>query len=95
MSLSPLTITGVSQFSNDFQTILDRAVKIAQVPIQQLQNRDGDVLQKKALLSGFSSGVSGLASAIETLSEVASKRALSFCEYSRQLAFNLAARERS
>ena len=77
MSLSPLTFTGISQFSNDFQTILDRAVKIAQVPIQQLQNRDGDVIQKKTLLSGFSSGVSGLASAIEALSEVASKRALS------------------
>ncbi|MFM2125454.1 MAG: flagellar hook-associated protein 2 [Acidobacteriota bacterium] len=76
MSLSPLTFTGVSQFSNDFQTILDRAVKIAQVPIQAAQNRDADVIQKKTLLSGFSAGVSGLASTLEALSEVASKRAL-------------------
>ena len=76
MSLSPLTFTGVSQFSADFQTILDRAVKIAQLPIQAAQNRDADVIQKKTLLSGFTSAVNGLSSTLEALSEVASKRAL-------------------
>lgn len=76
MSLSPLTFSGVSQFSNDFQTILDRAVRIAQVPIQQLTNKDSDVIQKKTLLSGFTGAVNGLASSLEALSETASKRAL-------------------
>jgi flagellar hook-associated protein 2 len=76
MSLSPLTITGVSQFSTDFQTILDRAVKIAQIPIQQLQNRDADVLGKKTLLSGLSSAVSSLAGSLEALAETAQKKSL-------------------
>lgn len=77
MSLSPLTITGVSQFSADFQTILDRAVRIAQIPIQQLQNRDVDVITKKTLLSGLSGAVSGLASSLESLGTTASNKALS------------------
>lgn len=76
MSLSPLTITGVSQFSADFQTILDRAVKIAQIPIQQLQNRDVDVLTKKTLLSGLSGAVSGLAQSLEALATTAANKAL-------------------
>lgn len=76
MSLSPLTVTGVSQFSSDFQTIMDRAVRIAQVPIQQLQNRDADVLQKKTLLIGLSSAVGNLAASLESLGTTAGNRAL-------------------
>lgn len=76
MSFSPLTFTGVSQFSADFQSIMDRAVKIAQLPIQALQNRDSDVIQKKTLLSGVSAGVSGLAASLESLGQVADNRAL-------------------
>ncbi|MEI9812790.1 MAG: flagellar filament capping protein FliD [Acidobacteriota bacterium] len=76
MSLSPLTITGVSQFSTDLQTILDRAVKIAQIPITALQNRDSDTLQKKTLLGGLSGGVSNFASTIEALADTARKKAL-------------------
>ena len=51
MGLSPLTFVGVSQFSADFQTILSRAVQIAELPIKALQNRDLDTLQKKTLLA--------------------------------------------
>ena len=40
MSITPLTFTGVSTYSNDFQTILSRAVQIAQLPLKALQNRD-------------------------------------------------------
>ncbi len=76
MSFTPLTFTGVSQFSSDFQTILDRAVKIAQLPITALQNRDGDVMQKKTLLSGVSAAVSGLATSLESLGQTAENRAL-------------------
>jgi flagellar hook-associated protein 2 len=76
MSFSPLTFTGVSQFSADFQTIMERAVKIAQLPIQALQNRDSDVIQKKTLLSGITAGVSGLASSLEALALTADNKAL-------------------
>ncbi|MBI3679636.1 MAG: hypothetical protein HY235_04505, partial [Acidobacteria bacterium] len=51
MSLSPLTFTGVSTFSQDFQTILDRASRIASLPIQALQNQQKDLIQQKLLLS--------------------------------------------
>lgn len=76
MSLSPLVFTGVSQFSSDFQTILARAVRIAQIPVQALQNRDADVLQQKTLLSGLSAAVADLAASLESLGETASGRAL-------------------
>jgi flagellar hook-associated protein 2 len=76
MSISPLTVTGVSKFSSDLQSIMDRAVKIAQLPITALQNRDGDALQQKTLLAGLSSGVSGLADSLEALGQTAQNRAL-------------------
>lgn len=76
MSLSPLTFTGVSQFSADLQTILDRAVRIAQLPVQALQNRTSDVLQKKLLLGQLSGSVDALASSLQTLGEISAKRAL-------------------
>ncbi len=76
MGLTPLTFTGVSQFSTDLQTILDRAVKIANIPVQQLQNRDLDVLKQKTLLSDLSSSVSGLESQLSSLADTASQHAL-------------------
>ena len=76
MSFTPLTFTGVSQFSTDFQSIMDRAMKIAQLPITALQNRDGDALQKKTLLGGITSGVSGLAASIEALGQTADNQGL-------------------
>ena len=76
MSLSPLVFTGVSQYSTDFQTILDRAVRIAQIPLQSLQYRDADALQQKSLWSGVAGSVAGLASAIEGARDMAAARAL-------------------
>ncbi len=76
MSFTPLAFTGVSQFSNDFQSIMERAVKIAQLPITALQNRTGDALQKKALLSSVSAGVSGLAASLEALGATADNQGL-------------------
>jgi flagellar hook-associated protein 2 len=76
MGLSPLTFTGVSQFSSDLQAILDRAVRIAQLPVQGLQNRTSDVLQKKLLLGQLSGSVAGLADSLQALGDVAARRAL-------------------
>jgi flagellar hook-associated protein 2 len=76
MGFTPLTISGVSQFSSDFQSIMDRAVKIAQLPIQQLQNRDSDAIQKKTLLIGVSGAVGNLASALDGIADVSKKKAL-------------------
>lgn len=77
MGLSPLVFTGVSQFSDDFQTILNRAVSIARLPLIQLQNEQSDLLTKKQLLSELRSAVGGLASALEALGAAGRTRALS------------------
>jgi flagellar hook-associated protein 2 len=76
MGLPPLTFTGISEFSNDFQTILDRAVKIAEIPIRQLQKKDADILERKTLLSGLSSTVFALAEGLRSLGVTAANRAL-------------------
>lgn len=76
MGLTPLTFTGVSQFSNDFQTILDRAVKIASLPVQQLQNQDLDVLHQKTLLGDLSSSISDLETQLTSLTSTAENHAL-------------------
>ncbi len=76
MSIAPLTITGVSQFSSDFQSILNRAVQIAQIPVTILQNRDSDLLQRKTLLGSLSSSVDTLATSLQSLGTVAANQAL-------------------
>ena len=76
MSIPPLAFTGVSKFSNDFQTILSRAVQIGQIPIRLLQNKDSDALQQKSLLGSLSGSVSALAGSLRTLGTVAASQAL-------------------
>jgi flagellar hook-associated protein 2 len=74
--ISPLTFTGVSSFSEDFQTILNRAVNIANIPLLDLQNEQIDLLSKKQLLSEIRHSVEGLASALSGLGAIGQNRAL-------------------
>ena len=75
-SLGSLVFTGISSYSSDFQTILDRANSIAQLPIKKLQNTQTDNLSKKQALIGINPGVDSLASAITALGTVASTKGL-------------------
>jgi len=77
MGVSPLVFTGISQFSDDFQTILDRAVAIANIPLRALQNEQADLLTRKQLLSELRGAVAGLATALEALGAAGRTRALS------------------
>lgn len=77
MSLTPLTLTGVSTFSSDLQAILTRQVQIASLPLKALQNQDADVLQKKTLVNGLQGPISALGAAVTALGTLASNRALS------------------
>ena len=70
--LAPLTFTGISSFSNDYQTILNRAVQIAQIPVQALQNQDSNVLQQETLLGNLNSAVANLSSSLSALGTLAS-----------------------
>ncbi len=76
MGLSPLTFTGVSSYSSDFQSILTRAVNIASLPLKQLQNTESDLLQRKAQLSSFGDSVTSLANTFTTLASAVSTNGL-------------------
>jgi flagellar hook-associated protein 2 len=77
VAITPLSFTGVSQFSNDFQTILNRAVSIAQLPITALQNQQANLLQEKQLSTSFESAVSALAISVTNLGNLGAGQAMS------------------
>ena len=67
MATSPLTFTGVSQFSNDLQLVLQRAVKIASLPMQKLQLDETNLLAQKTALADLGSVVSALTGSLSSL----------------------------
>jgi len=77
MATSPLTFTGVSQFSTDLQTILQRAVSIANLPIQRLQLDQRRILEQKAALGGLSSIVTDLTNSFSSLGLLGARGAVS------------------
>lgn len=77
MSFAPLTFTGISSFSEDFQTILNRATQIASLPITALQNQQKDLLQQKLLVTNLSGAVDSLASSVSALGTLGDNKALS------------------
>ena len=77
MGISPLTFTGLSKFSDDFQAIVNRTVAIASMPVQRLQSDQANLLSKKSAMGAMRSSVASLASALASLSDVAGSRAVS------------------
>src|SRR5215471_19062874 len=76
MGLTPLTINGISKYSSDLQSILNRAVQIAQIPVTALQNKDSDLLQKKTLLAGLEGSISSFSDSLKSLAAIAGSQAL-------------------
>ncbi len=74
---APVTLSGVSEYSSDLQSVLNRAVEIAQIPITELQNQDSTVLSQESALGQLQSTVQGFASSLSSLGTVASSEALS------------------
>lgn len=77
MGVTPLTFTGTSTYASDFQSILTRAVNIANVPLQQLENQDTTTLNKKSQLGSLGSAVSGLTAAVQALGALGMSKAIS------------------
>lgn len=71
MPFTPLTFTGISQYSADLNTVLQRAISIASLPLKRLQNDDADVLSKKTSLASLTTSVDGLRAKIAALGSVA------------------------
>ena len=77
MGIAPLIFTGITDFSDDFQTIMNRAVAIANVPLLDLQNEQSDVLVKKQLLTDLRTEVADLGAAVLGLGKTGATKALS------------------
>jgi flagellar hook-associated protein 2 len=73
---APTTLAGVSQFSSDFQSVLNRAVAIAQLPVTHLQNEDTTILQQETDLATFGTAVSAFQSSLAGLGALAANQGL-------------------
>ena len=71
MPFTPLVFTGISSFSSDFQTVLNRAVSIASLPLKTLQNNEADILTKKTVLGSLNTAVDALGTSVAALGTVA------------------------
>jgi flagellar hook-associated protein 2 len=74
---TPLQFTGISQYSSDFQSILTRAVGIAQIPLQSLQQREATITTQESDLANVGSAVSAVQSALVALGNLGAGQALS------------------
>lgn len=74
---APVTLSGVSEYSSDLQSVLNRAVAIAQIPITELQDQDSTVLSQESALGQLQTTVQGFASSLSSLGTLASSEALS------------------
>ncbi len=75
--LAPITFTGVSTYSSDLQQVLSRAVSIAQLPVQALQNDQTTIESKISGLQTLNPLVAAVASDLTTLGSLASGQILS------------------
>lgn len=75
--ITPLNLSGTSQYTSDFQSVLNRQVQIASLPLQLLQNQDASLLAQKTALANFISPVNDLANAVTALGTLSANQALS------------------
>jgi flagellar hook-associated protein 2 len=75
--LTPITFTGVSPYATDFQSVLNRAVAIAQLPITALQNQESDISDKEQLATGIQSAVANLATTVTNLGNLGTNGGIS------------------
>lgn len=76
MGISPLRFTGISQFSQDFQLIVDRTLQIASLPARALQNDQARLFSQKSALANLRNPVAALASSLRSLGRLGDTRAL-------------------
>jgi hypothetical protein len=57
---APIYFTGVSSFSSDFQSIIQRAVQIADIPVQNLQNQQATNTAEENALNALDPTVTAL-----------------------------------
>ena len=75
-TLTPLTFTGLSPYSGDFQQIITRAVDIAQLPITQLSYEASDISNEEQLATGIQTAVGNLATTLTNLNNLGTNQSL-------------------
>ena len=68
---APVSFTGISSYSSDFQSILQRAVSIADLPIQALQADETNNTSEVQALGDLNPDVASLGSAVAALGSLA------------------------
>jgi flagellar hook-associated protein 2 len=71
---APQYFTGLSSYSSDFQSIIQRAVSIEQIPITALQTQETDNLNQKQALVALSPDVAAVGSAVAALGTLAANQ---------------------
>jgi flagellar hook-associated protein 2 len=73
---SPLYFTGLSTYSSDFQTIIQRAVQVADIPVQSLENQESTVQAQEQALSALEPAVTAVGNDVANLGTLASTQGL-------------------
>jgi flagellar hook-associated protein 2 len=68
----PITFSGLSEYSSDFQSILDRAQSIADLPLQSLDNEQTNLQSEVSAAQSLQSTVGTLTSAVQALGSLGS-----------------------
>jgi flagellar hook-associated protein 2 len=78
VSTSPVNVpfTGISQYASDFQSILNKAATVAQIPVNLLQSQDSTVLQKETAYGSLNTAVANLGSSLQKLGTLAAGQAI-------------------
>jgi flagellar hook-associated protein 2 len=74
---APIYFTGLSSFSSDFQSIIQRAVQIADIPVTNLQNEQTTNTTEENTLTALEPTVSALGADVAALGTLASGQGLS------------------
>jgi flagellar hook-associated protein 2 len=74
---APIYFTGLSSFSSDFQSIIQRAVQIADIPVTNLQNEQATNTAEDNALTALEPGVSAVGADVTALGTLASTQGLS------------------
>jgi flagellar hook-associated protein 2 len=77
MGLSPLAFSGISTYSQDFQTILQRMTTIASFPLEQLKNERADLATKRLITEELNTAVRVFQDALSGLADLADSKSLS------------------
>jgi flagellar hook-associated protein 2 len=75
-AITPVTLTGVSQYSSDYQNILNQALSVAEQPLTQLQYEASGVLAQNSELATVQTAATSLFTSLQTLATDSANQAI-------------------